>query len=480
MPGVRVKSLIQKYVNGKSIFLPAKNYQTDERGYFRLSGDNNYSQLKLEFSSGKDFLSTRNYINVYRSEDDDENKNSKSYEQDHLKDNFFTDRSIYRPGQTVYFKNILVTKDFISKKYKAVSGFQTTLYLKDVNDQNIDSLVLKTNAYGTVQGSFHLPQGLLNGEFQIYDKLSENGISFSVEEYKRPTFFVGYDTLKESYKIGDTIKLHGFAKAYAGYPIDGAVLTYRVYRETRFPYPWLFRYYPSNSEVEIVHGESVTNAQGNFSIRFPALGDNSVNRTTKPVYTYRIETTVSDANGESRSETTSVSASYQSFEIVSSLPAQSRFIKDSLYRIPVTTQNASGIFVKEKLMLNIYQLEGPARLIRKRYWQQPDQFVLSELEYIRLFPNDEYQDETDVTSWKQVQTVFTKADSTNPEGRFDIDKKFLNAVKPGMYLLEFKGTDKNGEEILDKKFIELTGENGGSGIVKYNIIPGEKSVRCRE
>ena len=53
-------------------------------------------------------------------------------------------------------------------------------------------------------------------------KLSKNGISFSVEEYKRPTFFVGYDTLKESYKIGDTIKLHGFAKAYAGYPMDGA------------------------------------------------------------------------------------------------------------------------------------------------------------------------------------------------------------------------------------------------------------------
>ena len=152
---------------------------------------------------------------------------------------------------------------------------------------------------------------------------------------------------------------------------------------------------------------------------------------------------------------------------------QSRFIKDSLYRIPVTTQNASGIFVKEKLTLNIYQLEGPARLIRKRYWQQPDQFVLSELEYIRLFPNDEYRDETDVKSWKQVQMVFTKADSTNPEGRFDIDKKFLNSVKPGMYLLEFKGTDKNGEEILDKKYIELTGENGGSGVVKYNIIPGE-------
>ena len=271
---------------------------------------------------------------------------------------------------------------------------------------------------------------MLNGEFQIYDKLSENGISFSVEEYKRPTFFVGYDTLKESYKIGDTIKLQGFAKAYAGYPIDGAVLTYRVYRETRFPYPWLFRYYPSNSEVEIVHGESVTNAQGNFSIRFPAISDNSVNRTTKPVYTYSIETTVSDANGESRSETTSVSASYQSFEIVSSLPVQSRFIKDSLYRIPVTTQNTSGVSVKEKLTLNIYQLESPARLIRKRYWQQPDQFVLSELEYIRLFPNDECQDETDVKSWKQVQTVFTKADSTNPEGRFDIDKKFCSNSFP--------------------------------------------------
>ena len=95
-----------------------------------------------------------------------------------------------------------------------------------------------------------------------------------------------------------------------------------------------------------------------------------------------------------------------------------RIPKDSLYQIPVTTRNASGYFLKEKLTVSVYPLKGPGRLIRKRYWTRPDQFVMTESEYVRHFPFDEYDDESDIKSWKKVQRFLKK--QTAP-GRMDLD-----------------------------------------------------------
>ena len=212
-----------------------------------------------------------------------------------------------------------------------------------------------------------------------------------------------YDSVRGSFKVGDTIQLKGTALAYAGNAIDAANLSWRVYRESQFPYPWLFRYIPSITEQEIAHGESTTDADGKFHIRFKASPDKSINKSARPVYTYRIESTVTDATGESRSATTDVSASYQSFEIMSSLPYQGRLPADSLYKIPLTTKNASGVFIKEKITVSIYGLNEPKRLIRKRYWEQPDQFVMSETNFLKAFPYDEYRNETDIKSWEHGQ-----------------------------------------------------------------------------
>src|SRR5437764_12696178 len=123
-----------------------------------------------------------------------------------------------------------------------------------------------------------------------------------------------YDSLRDSYRVGDSIKLSGFALAYAGNPIVRAALTYKVYRESRFPYPWLLRYYPSDGETQMSQGESTTNENGKFTIQFVAQPEPSISRSAKPVYTYRIECTVTDLNGESRVASTTIAASYQFFE----------------------------------------------------------------------------------------------------------------------------------------------------------------------
>ena len=474
LKGVRVKTFFLKYGNGGNIYRPSKTYLTDGHGYFQLLADKQNPERKMEFYNGNDYLSSSHYFSYYQNDaNKDDKTDQKSFEKEQLKNYLYTDRSIYRPGQTIFFKGLLITKDFNSRKFKTVVQHQAKIYLVDANNENIDSLVLKSNDFGSIQGYFKLPDNLLNGEFNIHDEETGDDQTVSVEEYKRPSFYVEYDTLKNSYRVGDTIKLQGSASAYAGNSIDQSILNWHVIRESRFPYPWLFRKYPSNSETEIAHGESKTDSNGKFIISFTASPDKKVNSSTKPVYTYRIETTVTDLNGESRSATTSIYASYQSFEITSALPEKSRILKDSLFQIPVTTKNSSNVFVREKLTVSVYALEAPNRLVRNRYWREPDQFVMSETEYIGLFPNDEYRNETDIQSWRQGSAVYEKTDSTRKDGLFEVDRKVLSAVKSGWYVIEFKARGNDGKNIIDKRYLEIVDNSGKPGEMAYNIFPVE-------
>ena len=474
LKGVKIKSSLRENKNGHVTYKPGKIYQSDAHGYFQLGNHKGYIAQRLEFYFGKDYLSDSRYLyNNYKDDDNDDeyDKDRKSYEADEMHDFLFMDRSIYRPGQTVYFKGLLATKDFKTHKHKIVAQKEIKILLKDVNQQTIDSLVLKSNDYGSFKGSFHLPQNLLNGEFSLYDKETLDQQSFSVEEYKRPSFYIEYDTVKNAFQIGDTIKLTGSALAYAGNNMNDARLSWRVYRETRYPYPWIIRKYPSRSNEEIAYGESNADSLGKFTIRFIAQPEKNTRKAAKPVFTYRVEATVTDDAGESRIAATTVSVSYQSFEIVSSLPVQSKMPRDSLYHVPVITRNASGVFQKENLRFSIYTLNDPHRLIRKRYWEQPDQFVMPETEFVRYFPNDEYRNESDIKTWKPGSIVFEKTDSTNADGLMSIDKKSLGLLDAGWYVFEFKAVDKDGDEIIDKKYVEITLKDMKSSVLSYNIIP---------
>jgi uncharacterized protein YfaS (alpha-2-macroglobulin family) len=125
----------------------------------------------------------------------------------------------------------------MKKQIKLLADFNTYIYFKDANNQVIDSIKLKTNEYGSFSGKFQIPQGILNGGFSIHAEDEKGQTEFSVEEYKRPKFYVDYEKIKGTFKVNDKIKITGFAKAYAGNSIDGAMVKYRVVRVARFPYP---------------------------------------------------------------------------------------------------------------------------------------------------------------------------------------------------------------------------------------------------
>ncbi|MCR8526494.1 hypothetical protein WB334_26190, partial [Escherichia coli] len=138
----------------------------------------------------------------------------------------------------------------------------------------------------------------------------------SVEDYKRPKFETDFNPVKGSYKLNDEVTVTGIAKAYAGNVIDGAKVKYRVVRNVNYPY-WYWWYRPYNNgaaETEITSGEITTNDTGTYIIKFKALPDESVSKTSYATYNYQVTADVTDINGETHSTQTNVTVGYQALQ----------------------------------------------------------------------------------------------------------------------------------------------------------------------
>ncbi|HYF31425.1 MAG TPA: alpha-2-macroglobulin family protein, partial [Chitinophagaceae bacterium] len=437
---------------------------TDKNGFFRFRerGKDDHGVLQIEITTANDRLylpDQAEYYRYHRPAIDEEIRTKTTYEQVNQVTYLFTDRSIYRPGQIVYFKGILITKDYTTRQAKIVPGLKTWVRLYNNQGNQVDSVRVTTNEYGSYSGKFKLPTTLLTGSFRIQDDETDGQVEISIEEYKRPKFYVEYEKPKGTYRVNDTIEVTGFAKAYAGNNIDGAKVKYNVQRVARFPYPWLFWKWgwPRVEEQQIAQGEITTGADGKFSLRFRAIPDKKINKDFAPVFDYQVTVDVTDINGETRSATTTVSVSYKALQLSVDVPGGPMLRADSLKKLSIRTEKLAREFQPARVNVTIYRLNAPQRLIRPRYWMQADQFVMSKEEYHRYFPYDEYSDETKKESWERLEKVYERADSTNAGGSFEL--KPTNGAAPafraGWYAIEVTTSDKFGEPVKDIEYVQL-------------------------
>ncbi len=473
----------QKYDYNSRKYVKEKGplYTTDANGHFYLvepkKDPKNYSSYSyvLDIKHNEERLFLDEYSYAYRYNDYAEAEETTSSTV-----HFFTDRSIYRPGQTIYFKGIVLRRSSKSNKSVIAANYSATVVLRDANYKDVDTLKVKTNDFGSFSGKFQLPQSGMNGQFSIYIKKEVGGqASFRVEEYKRPKFYVDYEPIKGTYKVNDKIKVTGIAKAYAGNNIDGAIVKYRVVRQPRFIYPWLFwRWWqPPSEEMEIAHGETKTDKDGKFVVEFTAIPDLKIEKKFEPVFDYTVYADITDINGETRSGEKMVSVGYKSLILSSDIPE--RTAADSLRKLSISTENMNGEHEPAVVKVTITKLIEEKRLIRDRYWERPDQFVMSKEEYIKLFPYDEYANETDFKSWAKGAEVFSKADSTKAGGEWKLEN---SQFSPGFYIIEMITKDKNGEEVKDVKYVELFDAKSNqlsrpdylwTSVKKTSVEPGE-------
>jgi len=413
---------------------------------------------------GQDSLNLGNIYGNY--------SNNTEKKQDQNYTFLFTDRSIYRPGQTVYFKGIMVKKFADNQKTEVIANAKTTAIFYDANGQKVDSLDLITNEFGSFTGNFIAPETGLTSQMSI--RGDKGQVYFSIEEYKRPNFFVEYDTLKGSYALNQNIQVKGFAKAYAGNNIDGATVNYRVVRRARFPYYWAFYRWgmPNSPEMEITNGTTTTKEDGSFELNFETIPDRSIDPKTLPVFTYTVYADITDINGETRSGNQMIQAGYVSLQILAQIPEESK--AEDLDTIFVSTQNLNNIFVPSNIQMTIAPLQFPGKIYRERLWEEPDQFVMSETEFRSAFPDDEYKEESDYRNWEIGKIVYEQDFMTKEDRKIAIPKSIWKNA--GWYVFEFKGKDAQGNEVLEKKYTFVSIPEKNKLAQKPLIVRSSKDV----
>jgi len=387
---------------------------------------------------------------------------------------FFTDRSIYRPGQLIYFKALLLTVE--NGQPKIHSNQQTTIQFLDVNGQLISEQKLKSNEFGTVEGVFTAPENVLTGRMSIQNTSGSTGIN--VEEYKRPRFEVVFEPVEGEYKLGESINVKGYAETYAGVPVDAALVKYYVRREAIYP-PWCYWYRSipqSANEQEILSSEMITDSDGKFSFSFIAQADESIEEIYQPTFNFTISADVTDINSETRSGNTMLRVGYTSMELSTDMPKV--IYTDSKATSKIIATNLSGKTVPAKVILNVYKIAEPERLLKTRLWNRADKHLYSKEEYIRKFPFDVFDKEDDFLEWKREKNVWTTEINTGIDSIIRLDPQKL---EQGFYLMEGSAKDSYGKEMKLIHYFDVLdhSSNTVSGnqfyytqIIKDNADPG--------
>ncbi len=417
---------------------------TDKNGFVVKPGKGE-PRFKTVLSKGDDVLD----LNVWSS---DVVRNYDSQARKTM--SLYLDRAIYRPGQTIYFKGLAIAYD-TKRRPTIITNEKVTVEFRDVNNQEIEKLELRTNEYGTINGAFTAPTSGLAGNMRISIQWSGQSSTkyVRVEEYKRPKFEATFDPVKGSFKLGEEVIVKGKAKAYAGSNIDGAKVVYRVVREARFPYyPW-WRYggwRPSVPAMEITNGELKTDEKGEFEIEFEAIPDLSIDPSTKPQYYYTVYADVIDITGETHSAQRKVIVGTVALSV--NFDVGSQVNSDSLQSTNISTKNLNGEFEAAKGNFKIEKLKTPAQSYVARYWPVPDKPIINKADFVRDFPRFAYKDEDQVANWTVEQTVFNADFDTEQSKELSFDNIKL---VPGKYAFHLSTQDAFGEKIEIKRFVTV-------------------------
>ncbi|PJJ54871.1 alpha-2-macroglobulin family protein [Hymenobacter chitinivorans] len=345
----------------------------------------------------------------------------------------YTDRAIYRPGQTLYFKGIAT--ETRAGKSVLLTKLPVTVHLRDVNGQAVQTLSFVSSDFGSFHGSLVLPTGLLNGEMSLQTDLGN--ASFAVEDYKRPTFQVTFEPVPGTPVLGQTVTVRGKATAYAGQPIDGATVQYRVVRRTLWPlFGRGFGGPRGPGQVEILSGTTQTDSAGGFTVQFVAKGEAlpaGKRGPWQPGYGFEITADVTDAAGETRTGEQSVSIGADALSLRLEMPELINREKLPLLRLLST--NAAGTPQPTRGQLRLYRLTPPAAGWRPRPWPRPEREALSREEFKRQFSLDAYGREDNDSTWARTLVLSQEFD-TEKSPLLTTLPAALAQQAPGRYLLE--------------------------------------------
>jgi len=356
----------------------------------------------------------------------------------------FTDRSIYRPGQTVYFKGIAYQGK--ENDLKTLTQKKIVVTLRDASNQEIYKETYTTNDFGSFDGSIQLPKTTALGDFSLSasnaSNFSYSSVQFLVEEYKRPTFEVQLNQPKIEAKLNDTVSISGNAKAFAGFGISNAQVTYSIYRKwSRY-----WRYYNAPSSGDLLKEATLnTDQNGDFSIDFFAEVD--PNAVKNANYNYEVNVKVTDISGETHEKTLSLYLSEVGLSIQVNV-ASEFFTHDAEFGV-IHVVNLSGERQKGfSGKVEIYKMTSSPQFL-DRIWENAEVTQFENKEFSTLFPYMKLNAfEDNENKGELIETVdFNTGDSLK------INDWISN--QQGSYVLKFHVLTKEGGTIEKEHNLEV-------------------------
>ncbi|ARS41283.1 hypothetical protein CA265_17130 [Sphingobacteriaceae bacterium GW460-11-11-14-LB5] len=447
-PLKNVKIQQRRYDYNTRKFIEGDLITTNDKGYASTNEtDRNVSSVVV--THGKDELKLN--INNYNGYQDDEDKERVI---------LFTDRPIYRPGQTIYYKGLYMK--FEKGKNKIEVNKELEVILNDTNGKEIATAKVTSNDYGTFQGSFSIPMGKLNGNMQI--ETDYGSIYVQVEEYKRPTFEVVFDKPIQKYKLNDSIKVEGRASAFSGYSINNAKINYKVFRKAiydyRLNYAQRIAVYGSGSfdRKQIAIGKTSTKAGGKFDITFFAKATD-----TKQNYSYDIEIEVTDLNGETRTKSTSINVGQKDINLNISTE-QVIYTSNKTDSIAFWVSNLNNEPIKANIQAKWSLLQSPSRLMNKSPFYA-EGYTMNKDEFIKNFPDEDYNNELEVAKWP-VKSVELKQNLSIIDGRGNLTFSQKN-LKPGYYKISLLAVNEQKDTIKVDKYLVVY--NDQPAVIQSNV-----------
>nr|WP_315211260.1 MG2 domain-containing protein [uncultured Flavobacterium sp.] len=442
-----------KPIEDVSITLLNQTIITDKNGaatYIKENNKRNYSPI--QFTTKNDSLLLNNhYSNYYNEYATVKNQKAKG------KVEFYLDRAIYRPGQTVYYKGIAFRKEQVKTNIFAKTSFKITIL--NPNGTVFKEFDVVTNEYGSFSGELLLPKSGLTGNFRMTADEPDNNdtnfvfvktkdehpfwdnvnydnseIYFKVEEYKRPKFEVSFEPFKNAYQVNQNVSVNGLARAFAGSNISDAKVTYKV---TLIPYTLSNGYYHNqNGKSEnILVGETKTDAAGKFEINFVAKPFENTSKEQLPIFEYFISASVTDSNGETHQTQTNIRIGYHSLTLTATIPT--RIETKNKNEIQINSTNLNGEFLATKGEIKLYYVSPFSTKFKSRVFTQPEIETISKEDFERYFPYEENKKLNDLKPTEIL--VFSKKIDTKKDKKLVLD--FISNYKSGNYKVIFSAKD---------------------------------------
>ncbi|MCL5773741.1 MAG: MG2 domain-containing protein [Firmicutes bacterium] len=333
----------------------------------------------------------------------------------------YTERPVYRPGQTVYFKAV-IRKD-LGDHYNVFFPGTARVKINDCNGNLIYSQDFRTGNYGTFHGEMTLQDEPPLGDYTILVNIGKNEYyqKFKVAEYKKPEYKVEVSTGKPHYVAGEEVSAKIKAAYYFGAPVESAKIRYTVYESAyHMSGNSSFRYYGEEDEESyggiLKEGTASTDKKGEAEIKIPTKKSDRDNMVG-------IEVEVEDLSNRTVTASTSVLITRGFFDLWSQtdkyIYQPGDTIKLEINALNYDNKAVENVKVDAKVLLNKY-IEGENR-------------------------------------WEKKQTLIsTFSASTNKQGKGTISFK---PEQPGEYEVQLSSVDSGGNIVKYTDWIFVSSGN---------------------